>query len=356
MSAYCVGLLRYHTNGPIFFCEHHGGNSLRAHDFRRLLYALGDLNPAQIEHTQTMIAALRLKTEAISEIEARVGPESPCPSCGIEHRQKWGRTRTGIQRYRCQGCGKTYTGRTGSVIGRIHKPDLFMAALQDMLGRSAPQSVRSLSRQLQLNKHTVWRWRMLVFSIVSRGEDTAFSGIIEADETHQRESRKGSREWVQHFADPQTVPPPPRPRWEDFTTQGLKMMRGLSKWQLPILTVADRGGARMFQRLPNRQSATLERAMKPLLPPDAVLCSDGAKGYATMAANSGIEHVVVGSKPGRRVAAGCYHIQNVNSLHARYRKFIKPFCGPATKNLNGYIRWLEVRLNAMAPADVIQAS
>lgn len=83
---------------------------------------------------------------------------------------------------------------------------------------------------------------------------------------------------------------------------------------------------------------------------------DGARGYATVAANGGIEHFVIGSKPGTRVTAGCYHIQNVNSLHARYDKFIKPFCGPATKNLNGYIRWLEVRLAGMTPADVIRAS
>lgn len=96
--------------------------------------------------------------------------------------------------------------------------------------------------------------------------------------------------------------------------------------------------------------------MKPLLPQDAVLCSDGASGYATVAASRSIEHVVVGSKPGSRVTAGCYHIQNVNSLHARNGQFIKPFCGPATKNLNGYIRWLEARLAGVKPADVIRAS
>lgn len=183
------------------------------------------------------------------------------------------RTRTGIQRYRCRGCGKTCPGRTGSVLGRIHRPDLFMVVLRNMLGTSAPQSVRKLAGLLGVDKYTVWRWRMLVFSIIDRGEDTAFSGIIEADETHQRESRKGSREWVRHFADRQNVLQPPRPRWEDFTTKGLKMMRGLSKWQLPILTGADRSGAQLFQRLPNRQSATLERPLKPLLPQDAVLYS-----------------------------------------------------------------------------------
>ncbi len=62
--------------------------------------------------------------------------------------------------------------------------------------------------------------------------------------------------------------------------------------------------------------------MKPLVPRDAVLCSDGGNGYANLAATGGIEHIVVGSKPRTRVAAGCYHIQNVNSLHGRYGSFI----------------------------------
>ena len=327
------------------------------HDFRRFLGALDRLNPAQIEDAQTKIRDLRRKTEAISEIEARTNQEHKCPFCADERRQKWGRTRTKIQRYRCSGCKKTYSGRTGSALGRIHRPDLFMVALRDMLGTSAPKSVRKLAKQLDVNKYTVWRWRMLVFSIIRNTSVAAsFSGIIEADETYQRESRKGSREWVRHFADPKDVAAPPRPRWEDYTTKGLKMMRGLSRWQLPILTVADRGGARLFRRLPNRKGITLERAMKPLVPVDAVLCSDGANGYMNLATAVGLEHFVVGSKPGKRVAAGCYHIQNVNSLHARYKRFIKPFCGPATKNLSGYIRWLEVRLSGMRAADVIRAS
>ena len=93
----------------------------------------------------------------------------------------------------------------------------------------------------------------------------------------------------------------------------------------------------------------------PLVPRDAVLCSDGGNGYKSLPAASGLEHFVVVSKPGTLVAAGCYHIQNVNSIHAHCGKFIEPFCGPATKNLNGYIRWLEVRLAGVQPADVIRA-
>ena len=160
------------------------------HEFRRFLEALGDLNPAQIEDAQTKLRDLRRRTEAISEIEARANQDHKCPFCGCERRQKWGRTPTNVQRYRCGGCQKTYSGRTGSVIGRIHRPALFMVALRDMLGTSAPRSVRKLARRLGLNKYTVWRWRMLVFSIIDGNSAVSLSGIVEADETYQRESRK----------------------------------------------------------------------------------------------------------------------------------------------------------------------
>lgn len=96
--------------------------------------------------------------------------------------------------------------------------------------------------------------------------------------------------------------------------------------------------------------------MKPLVPAEAVLYSDGGSGHKNPAATGGIEHFVVGSKPGTRVPGGCYHIQNVNSLHARNNEFIKPLFGPATKNLNGHVRWLGVRLAGVQPAHIIQNS
>jgi hypothetical protein len=72
--------------------------------------------------------------------------------------------------------------------------------------------------------------------------------------------------------------------------------------------------------------------MNPLVAHDAALCSDGASAYA---AQRGIDHFVIGSKPSTRVGAESHHVQNVNSLQARYDKFIKAICGPATKKLNG---------------------
>lgn len=42
---------------------------------------------------------------------------------------------------------------------------------------------------------------------------------------------------------------------------------------------------------------------------------------------NGFEHFMVSSTSVTTVAAGCYHVQNVNSLHAPYDRFIRPSAG-----------------------------
>jgi hypothetical protein len=64
---------------------------------------------------------------------------------------------------------------------------------------------------------------------IGKAPTTYFSGIVEADETHQWDSRKGSREWVQQIAHLLNVAKPSRSRWENYTTLGLKMLPDLSK-------------------------------------------------------------------------------------------------------------------------------
>ena len=44
-----------------------------------------------------------------------------------------------------------------------------MVALRDMLATTTPPSVHKLAHGLRLDKCTVCRWRMLVFSIIGTG-------------------------------------------------------------------------------------------------------------------------------------------------------------------------------------------
>ena len=68
-----------------------------------------------------------------------------------------------------------------------------MDMLRDILsGQSL--SWRKLAAQLQVSTGSVSRWRLRALEHLSDGSDQTFAGIIEADETCQSESRKGSRE------------------------------------------------------------------------------------------------------------------------------------------------------------------
>ena len=86
----------------------------------------------------------------------------------------------------------------------------------------------------------------------------------------------------------------------------------------------------------------------PIISRDAALCSDGLKGYQTYANIKGISHFVLGSKPGTRSIKQTFHIQNINALHAQYKEFIRPFRGPASKYLNGYVDWFMSRRGVSA--------
>ncbi len=103
--------------------------------------------------------------------------------------------------------------------------------------------------QLRIDKMTVWRWRMrLLRALLGDGEIRArrLEGIVEVAEKFFRESRKGSREWVDHERDPARHPKPDRPRWRDFRRLRRLFPAGLSRWQIPVLTpvltMTDRAG------------------------------------------------------------------------------------------------------------------
>ena len=238
---------------------------MEAHVYRRLLAELAYLTPAQIEGAATRLRDIRRRSEVLAELEARTEQERHCPFCGGIDRQKWGKTHTQVQRYRCGGCRRTWSGRTGSAFGRIHRPDLFLAVVRDMLGEDRPASIRKLAARLGLDKNTIWRWRFLIHRVCASASDRAFAGVVEADEAFQRESRKGSREWVRRCRDPALWPAPPRLRWQDYRQNGILMLRGLSRWQLPILTLMDRGRARRLERLPDRRDRTIVGALAPVM-------------------------------------------------------------------------------------------
>lgn len=311
--------------------------------FRSLCANIDRLSVEQLRELRLTLRALDARREVLSRIDARGQALERCVHCVGSALVRWGSTRTGLQRLRCKGCGRTFSAASGTVVARIRLPEKLQQALADMLG-PAPSSCRRLAARLGIDKMTVWRWRVGILKALDGIGAHWLGGIVEADETFMRESRKGSREWVNHARDPQRFPAPPRPRWRDFRRLGLLRPAGLSRWQIPILTLADRAGARRAERLPDRRAESLVAVLEARIRRDAVLCSDGDGAYGLFARAHGLPHYRIDATRGPKVIRAAFHIQTVNSLHSRFKAFMRSFCGPATKYLPAYITWFIARL------------
>lgn len=311
--------------------------------FRSLCANVDGLSVGQIRELRRKLGELDARREVLARVDARGQALERCVHCGAAALVRWGSTRTGLGRLRCKGCGRTFSAATGTALARVRLPEKLHAALGDMLA-GVPSSCRRLAARLGVDKMTVWQWRMRLLTALDGAGARRLGGIVEADETYVRESRKGSREWVDHARDPQRRPKPPRPRWQDFRRRGRLLPAGLSRWQIPVLTLADRAGGRRAERLPDRRAESLVSVLAARVRRDAVLCSDGDGAYRLFAEARGLPHYRVGAKRGPRVIARAFHIQTVNNLHSRLEAFMRPFCGPATKNLPAYLAWFIARL------------
>ncbi len=101
--------------------------------------------PQELGQAEGFVAEARKRAEAGLEIDARAdagGPAASCPRCGGDVRTRWGRTSTGAQRWHCSGCRATWSGRSGTPLARVHRPDLVVALARDMIEAPQPMSRR----------------------------------------------------------------------------------------------------------------------------------------------------------------------------------------------------------------------
>jgi len=313
--------------------------------FTRWLASARRLRPQQIAALDAELAVLRERAAVVLALEAGDGP-LPCPRCRGARHQKWGPSRTGFQRWRCKGCGKTFTARTGTPLADVQRPGGVARLLAAMLDAVAPLSCRKAARTLDVSRTTVWRWRMLLLRALPAAftHTPVFTGLVEMDETYQKESRKGSKAWARHAADPSSHPQPDRPQWHAWP-KGTRP-RGLNRrWRLPLLATVQRGGPTEVLPISRPTHAVLSATVGPRLAPDAALHTDGAFAFERFAQKAGLDHTVCLATRPQAYARPSAHINTVNGVHALWRDFIRVFRGPASKHLGLYARWFTLLRN-----------
>ena len=159
------------------------------------------------------------------------------------------------------------------------------------------------------------------------------SGIVESDETFFEKSEKGNRS-LEH---------PGRKRGSSASTN---KKRGVSDNKVAVIVAADRWDEMSIcaATMGRIGKDDISRCIEGKLPETTILCKDGHVSFKGFAKDNRLNHVVLRADLKQYVKQGVYHIQNVNSIHHRLKKWIdNTFWGVSTKYLQNYIGWF--RLN-----------
>lgn len=243
-----------------------------------------------------------------------------CPICGKKHIQKFGKS-SGIQRYKCKDCGKTFTEYTKTVFFCTKKDyDTWFEYIELMM---MGLSLAKIADRLKMSVLTSFRWRHKVLNAIKKQlQNETVSGIVEADETFILDSHKGKHiEGV-----------------KSRKRGGVASHRGISKQQVGIMVAID-GDKNIVADIYGKGRLSVEQVEQVLggkIEDESIFVTDSHHSYMKFAKNHNLKHKRIATGKHKN---GIYHINNVNSYHSGLKDFVRQFKGISTKYLDNYLNW-----------------
>ena len=268
-------------------------------------------------------SSLNLLGQRRENLDNKIGH---CPHCSGKKYRKHGKDK-GSQRYYCNSCKKTFTEYTGTWLAGIHKKELVADYLK-LMGQEL--SLDKIKDGLGINKKTAFDWRHKILSGLENNDKGSFKGITESDDTFFLHSSKGSKLQGRK----------PRKRG------GPAKKRGISNEQVAVIVTADRGAeldlsVATFGRI---KKSDISKAIGQRVSEDTILCSDSHVSYKGFAIDNNMEHHAVRADLKQYVKRKIYHVQHVNSIDSRLKKWIEyQFGGVSTKYLQKYLNWFKAK-------------
>ena len=262
----------------------------------------------------------------LSRREILDNKQGSCPHCGHLKYVKFGIDK-GAQRYKCKSCKKNFTEYTGTWMAGIHKKDKIDEYVFLMLEE---KSLDKIKEELKINKKTAFDWRHKILSSLNETEKDSFTGITESDETFMLLSEKGKRTLSR--------------KGKKRGTKAKK--KGISSEQVAIIVTADRAGQQEFSvaTLGRIKKNDIEKSIGARICDKTILCSDSHVSYKGFAIDNSLEHHAIRADLKQYVKDGVYHVQHVNSLHNKLKKWLnEQFWCVSTKHLQQYLNWFRVK-------------
>ena len=171
----------------------------------------------------------------------------------------------GLRRYQCKGCGRTFNALSGTPLSGLHHKERWLSFGASL---AKGETVKASAARCDVAVSTAFRWRHR-FLAAARSDSEVLKGIVEADETYVRESRKGARGLGRKAR---------RRGGRGEEARPLAPSRYRFSWP------SDRSGTTVSAVLPRVDAAALTAALDPVVAKDALLVSDGGASYPPCAA------------------------------------------------------------------------
>jgi transposase-like protein len=307
---------------------------MRKQKFSEFLAQLKDLTATQRAALRELLGKTQHEKNPAAIVDEKFASNPVCPQCQSDSLHKWGIV-SGIQRYRCKDCGRSFNALTGTSMARLRKKELWLEyskALADSL------SLNKAAERCGIDRTTAFRWRHRFLQTPSQSGECC-SGITEVDETYFRESFKGKK----------LVHRKPRKRGKEAS------VRGLSAEQIPVIVARDRAGHTCDAVLRARTAKEVGIRIGSFISPASILCIEQSRILIKFAKDHGLPFEAIGTKQ-RRGREKVFHVQNVNAYHSRLKNWMVHFRGVATERLPSYLGWRRLHEMALrAPEDWLRA-
>lgn len=245
-----------------------------------------------------------------------------CPHCSSKSVVKNGH-KDGIQRFKCNECGKTFTYTNNTILFSSKKNiDLWIKFCECLMNKFP---IRKCAEICNISTHTAFNWRHKVLDILQNMQaGVHLKGIIEADETFFALSYKGNHKKFK-------LPRDAHKRGHSGST------RGLSKEMVcvPSIVNLDRMSIDKISNLEKPGLKDLSKVIDTRIEQGSILVTDSFKAYNKVAFDNELTYIRILKG---KYTNGSFNIQTINSYHSELKRLIiGNFKGVATKYLNNYI-------------------
>lgn len=257
-----------------------------------------------------------------------------CKHCGSINFVKNGTDRNRHTRYLCKDCKRTFSDITGTVVSGTHYDAcVWKQYIHCMING---YSLAKCSEKCSISLPTAFQWRHKIINSLSKNAFIpTLVGTVEMDEMFIRLSYKGNHSKNSSFSLPRKA----YVRGSDNRPIG-------NNERACVLCMAERrksySGAVVCRGTINKY--LLQDLFEDRVSDDTIVLTDGWRAYNQYFCTTNAEHIVLPTNNKKPTVKGPYHINNVNALHSRFRKFLYKYNGVSTKYLNNYLSffiWLE---------------